>query len=64
MFYVELEMSMPNGSVVHIGTSAVDELDRAVSQLSAYRDVAEMLVCSEIVKSYQLKLGTIPNALI
>lgn len=63
MYYVELEMKMPDGSLMKMGTSCTRDLDKAVSQLTAYREVAEMFACSELVKSYELKLGTIPSAL-
>lgn len=63
MYYVQLEMKMPDGSVMKMGTSSTRDLDKAASQLTAYREVAEMFACTEMINSYELKLGTIPSAL-
>ena len=63
MYYVQLEMSMSDGTLTHIGTSCTRDLSKATSQLEAYREVAEGLVTACVVNSYELKLGTIPNAL-
>lgn len=64
MYYVALEMKNHDGSVTKIGTTATREIDKAVSQLTAYGEVAECLVCAEVVKSYELKLGTIPTCVL
>lgn len=64
MYYVQLDMKMPDGSLTKMGTSSTRDLDKAVSQLTSYREVAEMLVSTEIIKAYELRLGTIPNALL
>lgn len=62
MYYVELELCLKDDSVIHLGTSRTSDLSKAVSQLEAYRSVAEMFECTELVKSYELKLGTIPSS--
>lgn len=62
MYYVELELKLPDGSVAKFGTSCTSDLNKAVSQLEAYRGCAESLVCVELVVSYELKIGNIPNS--
>ena len=59
MYYVKLEMLLPDGSVSHVGTSAVRDICRASVQLESYRSVAEGLVAAGVIQSYDLKMGTI-----
>ena len=63
MYYVQLEMTHQNGSVSTVGTNSTNDLDKAVSQLLAFRDCAEMLCVAEVIVSYELKLGTVPSVL-
>ena len=62
MYFVELKLKLPDGSIASIGTSSTPDLDKAVSHLEAYRACAESLVCCKIVVSYELKIGNIPNS--
>lgn len=61
MYYVKLEMLLPDGSVSHVGTSAVRDISCASVQLESFRSVAEGLVNTGVIKSYDLKMGSIPN---
>lgn len=64
MYYVELIMNLPDGCESHIGTSSTQNLEKAVSRLESFREVAESLVIGQVILSYELKLGTIPSALL
>ena len=61
MYYVRLKMALPDGGETIIGTSVTEDVDKAVSQLLAYRECAECLVVAETIVGYDLSLGTCPT---
>ena len=62
MYYVVLDLQMPDGSMCHLGSSQTDDFDKVTSQFKAFRDVSELFVCSGFAVSYDLKLGTLPSS--
>lgn len=62
MYYVKLEMSLYDGTEAILGTPVTEDADKALSQLLAYRDCAESLSVAEVIKGYNLFLGTCPSS--
>lgn len=61
MYYVECELEHCVRGVIHMGTSSTDDFDKAVEQFSAFREVAELLLHSDLIESYELYLGMYPK---
>lgn len=62
MYYVQLKMALPDGCETCVGTSVTNDVDKAVSQLLAYRECAESLAIAETIVGYELFLGTCPSS--